>query len=232
MNSSINSCCMAVETRFWRRPKYSGSLRLDSLLVPQSRTMGRVFWGWIPAAAVYSASLPIWGLNMLEGREVAWTWSRGTYRDTDTVHTKITETENTRAISDDTDLGVGARPVTQHGADRLALLDGDVEGLGAGVEGRVLEADIANGRRIDKWHNFADIVHDETVEEVDVLFLQRGQVEVLVDGGRARLEHLHGTGALGLEALHGVGEEPGEVLGDALLGGKGEPYWNACIRIN
>lgn len=146
-----------------------------------------------------------------------------TYRDTNTVDAQVTETENAGAVGDDADLGVRAGPIPQHGADGLALLDGNVEGLGAGVDGGVLEADIANGRGIDEGHELADIVHDEAVEEVGVLVLKRGQVKVLVDGGLAGLDHLHGTGALGLEALHGVRDEAGEVLGDTLVGGEGEP---------
>lgn len=83
-----------------------------------------------------------------------------TYRDANTVDTEITKTKNTRAVSHNADLGVQARPVAQHGANGLALLDGDVQGLRAGVEGRVLEADVANGGRVDEGHELAHVVHE------------------------------------------------------------------------
>lgn len=44
---------------------------------------------------------------------------RTTYRDTDTVDAEITETEDTRAVSDDANLGILARPVSEHGANGL-----------------------------------------------------------------------------------------------------------------
>lgn len=148
-----------------------------------------------------------------------------TYRDADTVDTEITKTQDTRTVCNDADLWVLELPVLQHGPDRLALLDGDVKSLGAGVEGGVLQADIADGRCVDKGHKVADVVHEEAVEEVHVLVLDCGQVEVLVDVGLAAVNHLHGASALGLEALHGVGDEAGEVLADSLLRGERE----ACV---
>jgi hypothetical protein len=143
--------------------------------------------------------------------------NEGTYRDADTVDTKVTKTENTGTVSDDADLGVLARPVLEDSANGLALLDGDIESLGAGVDGGVLEADITNGRCVDEGHELADVVHDEAVEEVDILSLQAGQVQVLVDGGLAAVDHLHGSGALRLEALHDVRDEASQVLADTLL---------------
>lgn len=150
--------------------------------------------------------------------------SQFTYRDTDAIYAEITETENTGAIGDDANLGVGAGPVTEHGLDGAALLDGNVQGLGAGIQGRVLEADVADGGGIYEGHEVADVVHEEAVEEVDVLGLEIRQVEVLVNVGLAGLDHLHGADALGLEALHGVREQTGEVLGDTLFGGEGEAW--------
>ena len=117
-----------------------------------------------------------------------------------------------------------AGPVSEHGPDGLALLDRDIQGLGASVDARVLEADITNGGSVDEGHEVADVVDEEAVEEVGVGLLDGGEVEVLVDGSLAGVDHLHGSGALGLEALHGVGEETSEVLGGALLGSEGETW--------
>jgi hypothetical protein len=147
---------------------------------------------------------------------------QATYRDTDTVDAEITETEDTRTISDDANLGVLARPVSEHSANGLSLLDGDVQSLGASVDARVLQADITNCGSVNEGHELSDVVDEETVEEVGVLVLEGGQVKVLVDGGLAGLDHLHGSGALSVEALNGVGDEASEVLVGTLLGCESE----------
>ncbi|KAG7144875.1 hypothetical protein HYQ46_006384 [Verticillium longisporum] len=108
--------------------------------------------------------------------------TRLAYRNANAVNAKITQTENARAVGNDTNLRFGVGPIPQHGADRLALLDGDVEGLGACVEGGVLEADVANGGGVDKRHELADVVDEDAVEEVHVLALEAREVQVLVDG--------------------------------------------------
>jgi hypothetical protein len=149
---------------------------------------------------------------------------QSTYRDTNTVDAEITETENTRAISDDANLRILATPVSEHGTNGLSLLDGDVQSLRAGVDARVLQADITDCGGIDEGHELSDVVDEETVEEVGVLVLEGGQVKVLVDGGLAGLDHLHGSGALSVEALDGVGDETGEVLGSTLLGCESETW--------
>lgn len=95
-----------------------------------------------------------------------------TYRDTNTVDAQVTETQNSRTVSDDTDLGSLAGPIPEHCADGFALLDGDVEGFGAGVDARVLQADVTNGGSVDEGHEIADVVYEETVEEVGVLGLE------------------------------------------------------------
>lgn len=149
---------------------------------------------------------------------------RTTYRDTDTVDAEITETEDTRAVSDDANLGILARPVSEHGANGLSLLDGDIQSLGAGVDAGVLQADITDCGGVDEGHELADVVDEETVEEIGILVLESGQVKVLVDGSLAGLDHLHGTGALSVEALDGVGDETGEVLVGTLLGCESEAW--------
>lgn len=140
------------------------------------------------------------------------------YRNSDSVDTEITETKDTGTISHDANLRVLAGPVTQHGANRLALLDGDVQGFGAGVDARVLKADIADGGGIDEGHQFTDVVHEQTIKQVDVLVLDGGQVQILVDGSLTGVDHLHCAGALSLKTLHGVGKKASEVLGNTLLG--------------
>jgi hypothetical protein len=145
-----------------------------------------------------------------------------TYRDTDTVDAEITETQDARTVGDDADLRVLAGPVLQHGADGLALLDGDVQSLGAGVQGGVLQADVTDGGGVDERHELPDVIHQQAVEQVDVGVLEARQVHVLVDVGLACVDDAHGPGALGLKALHGVREEAGEVLADAFFGSEGE----------
>lgn len=148
--------------------------------------------------------------------------NESTYRNTDTIYTEITETEDARSVSDDTDFGVGTGPVAQHGANRATLLDGDVQSLRAGVEGGVLEADITDGGSIYERHEVADVVHEKAVKEVNVLALDARQVQVLVNVCLARVNHSHGAERLSLQGLHGMRDEAGEVLGDAFLGSEGE----------
>lgn len=94
------------------------------------------------------------------------------YRDTNAIYAEVTKTENAGAVSDDANLGVGAGPVTEHGLDGAALLDGNVQGLGARIEGGVLEADVANGGGIYERHELTDVVHEKAVEKVNVLGLE------------------------------------------------------------
>lgn len=140
------------------------------------------------------------------------------YRDTDTVDAEVTKTQDARAVRHYANLRVRVRPVAKHGADRFALLDRDVEGLGARVQGRVLQADVANRGRVHKRHEFPHVINEDAVKEVDVLVLEVRQIQVLVDIGRTAVDHLHGPSALRFEALHDVGNETGEVLGHSLFG--------------
>lgn len=96
----------------------------------------------------------------------------GAYGDADAVYAEITETEDTRAVGNDANLGVSAGPVTKHSLDGAALLDGNVQGLGASIQGGILQADVANGGCIYERHELTDVVHEEAVEEIDVLGLE------------------------------------------------------------
>ena len=146
----MNSCWTSMEGRFCLSPRYNGSFRFVSLSVPQSKTIGKVLEGWIPASSGVQSQLANLSshdyqhLSSHETRLRSVTLLECTYRNTNTVHAQVAETQNPRPISDDTDLGVGARPVSEHGANGSALLDGDVQGFGAGIDARVLQADVAN----------------------------------------------------------------------------------------
>ena len=87
-----------------------------------------------------------------------------------------------------------------------------------------MQADIANGWCVNQWHELLDIVDENAVEEVDVVGLEGGEVEVLVDRCRAGIYHLHGAGNLCGHGLHDMWNETGEVLDDALFRGEGAPY--------
>lgn len=92
-----------------------------------------------------------------------------------------------------------------------------------------MEAHITDGGRIYEGHEVTDVVHEQAVEEVNVLILKTRQVQVLVNVGLARLDHLHGAQGLGLERLHGMGQETSEVLGDTLLGSEGKACHDALV---
>lgn len=122
----------------------------------------------------------------------------------DSVESKVTETQNTRAVCHNADFGVGVGPVLQNGPDGLSLLDGNVQGLWASVQGRILQTDVTNGGCVDQGHQLLCVVHEKAVKQVDILVLHRGQVEVSVDIGLARADHSQSTLALCLQAFHGV----------------------------
>lgn len=113
------------------------------------------------------------------------------------------------------------RPIPQNRLDALALLDADIERLRLSIQCRILEADIADGRCVDQWHELLNIVDEHAVEEVDVVGFEGREVEVLVDGGGAGIYHLHCARDLRGHGFHDVGNEAGEVLGDAVFWGEG-----------
>lgn len=100
------------------------------------------------------------------------------------------------------------------------MLDGDVQRFGPSVQAGVLQTDVTDGGRVYQRHEVANIVHQEAVEQIGVLVLQAGKVEVLVDARLASLNHLHRSCALSLQAFHRVREETGEVLGNTLFRGE------------
>lgn len=151
-----------------------------------------------------------------------------TYGNSHAIYAKITETEDSGPIGDDTDLRVRICPIPQDGPYRLALLDGNVQGFWAGVEGRVLQAHVTNCGGVYQGHHLSRVVHEQAVEEVGILVLDGGKVEVLVDVRLARADHPQGTLALFGEVLHNMGHQAGKVLCDTLFWGERETCasWN------
>lgn len=145
-----------------------------------------------------------------------------TYRDADTVYAKVTKAENSRTVSHDTDIRGWIRPVAQHGPDGFPLLNGNVEGFRAGVQSRVLETHVANGWGVDQRHHLLGIVDEEAVEEIDVLVLDGGEVQIPVDVGLTRPHHLQSPVTLLVEILHNVWYQASEILGHTLLRAKGQ----------
>lgn len=160
--------------------------------------MGRVFSGWIPAAAVYSANFPI--CEDISIRAQANYYGEA-YRDPNAIDTKIAKTQDTRTICDDADRRLGIGPIAKYGGNGLALLDRDVQSLGARIQRRVLEAHISNRGRVYKGHHLSDIVDQEAVEEVNVLGFKSGEVEVFVDVCGSAIDHAQSSHALRLKAL-------------------------------
>lgn len=132
--------------------------------------------------------------------------------DSNTVKTKVTETQDTRAISDDADLRVWVGPVLEDGLDGLSLLNRDIQGLWAGVEGGVLQANITNSRRVNEGHHLLAVIHEQAVEEIGILLFDRRQVEVLVYIGLAGANHAKGTLTSLLKVLNLVRDQASEVL--------------------
>ena len=145
-----------------------------------------------------------------------------TYRNPHTVDAEIAKTEDAGPVRHDADFRAGVGPVAKNGPHALSLLNRDVERLWPGVQHRVLQADVANGGRVHQGHELPGIVDEKPVEEVDVLALERRQVQILVDVGLAGADHLEGALALRPRVFHDVRDQARQVLGDALLGGESE----------
>lgn len=97
------------------------------------------------------------------------------------------------------------------------MFDRDVQRFWPSVEGRVLEANVANGGSVDQWHHLLGMIHQEAVEEVDVLALDGRQVEIPVNVGLTGADHLERTLNLLLGVLHDVRNQSGQVLGHTLF---------------
>lgn len=145
-----------------------------------------------------------------------------TYRNANAIDAQIAQAQDARPICHDADLGIWIWPVLEDRLYRLALLDGDVERLGAGVESRILKTHVTNGGSVHQRHELLRIVDEQAVKEVGVLVLERRQIEIAVNVGLASPDHLERTLALLARVLHDVWDKTGEVLGDALLWGKRE----------
>lgn len=147
-----------------------------------------------------------------------------TYRNAHTVDSEVTETQDAGSVRDDADLRIGVGPIPEHGADRFPLLYRDVQGLGAGVEGRVLEADVTNGGGVDEGHHLPGVVDEEAEEKVDIVRLDVGEVQIFVDICLPGPDDLQGTLRLLIRTFHYMGEEPSQVLVHALLRREGETF--------
>jgi hypothetical protein len=145
-----------------------------------------------------------------------------TYRNADTIHAEVAQTENAGTVSDDADLGIRVGPIPENRPNGPPLLNRNVQSLRARVQRRVLEADVADGGGVHQGHQLLGIVDEQAVEQVDVLCLEVRQVQVLVDVCLARADHLQGALALTIGVLHDMGDEARQVLGDALLGSEGQ----------
>ena len=113
------------------------------------------------------------------------------------------------------------RPIPQNRLDALALLYANIQCLGLSVQRRILKTDIANGRRVDQWHELLHVVNEHAVEEVYVVGFEGREVQVFVDRSAAGIYHLHGAGDLCGHGFHDVRDQAGEVLGDAIFWGEG-----------
>ena len=140
-----------------------------------------------------------------------------TYWNANTIDTKVTQSKNSRAISNNTNTRIRMRPIPQNRLNALALLNANIQCLRLSIQRRILKTDIANGRCVDQWHELLDVVDEHAVEEVDVIGFEGREVQVLVDSGAAGVYHLHGARDLRGHGFHDVGDQAGEVLGDAVF---------------
>jgi len=96
-----------------------------------------------------------------------------TYRNSDSIHTEVAQSEDAGPIGHNANLGVRIWPIPEHGTNRAPLLDRDVQGLGPRVQRRILETYVTNGWRVDQGHHLLGVIDEQSVEEVVVLSLDR-----------------------------------------------------------
>lgn len=156
---------------------------------------------------MYSASLPIYaGVSAGTPTEAFEAHGLGrpgqaTYWNSNTIHTEITQSQNTGSVSYDGDRWIWVRPIPKNRGNRFALLDGNVEGFRVCVQGGILQADISNCWGVHEGHQLSNVVDHEAVEEVGVLLLEGGEVKVFVDVRSTAVDHPHGSLALRFQTL-------------------------------
>ena len=145
--SSTSGSTSSSLARFWRRPRYSGSLSLSSLFVPTSSTMGSVARGWMPPAATYSESLPAERISMSAKVQRRQNASSGrTNADAQAVPALVAEPEDARAVRDDGDARRTGRhgPVVDNAGDVALVGERDGQALGLAEDARELLARLAD----------------------------------------------------------------------------------------
>lgn len=135
-----------------------------------------------------------------------------TYRDTNTVYTQITQSQDSRSVRHHTDARLWVGPIPQNGRYALPLFYRDVQRLGSGVQSRVLQAHISNGRRVYQRHQRGYIINQQTVEEVGIRGFEGRQVHVFVDIRSSGVDHPHGSHTLRFQALHDMRDQARQVL--------------------
>jgi hypothetical protein len=124
-----------------------------------------------------------------------------TYWNPHTIHTEITQTENTRSVGHDTDGWFRVWPVSEDGRNGPSLLDGNVQCLGMCVQRGVLQAHVSNSWCVHQRHHLGYIVDHQAVEQVGIVLFKGGEVEVFVDIRTAAIDHSQGSLALGIQTL-------------------------------
>ena len=127
------------------------------------------------------------------------------YRNPHPVGAEVSQTENARAVGDDDDLAVRARPVPHHRAHLSAVFRREEHAARALECLREILADAADGRRVHERRDLADLVHQHAVEERLVPVVQVLQHQVLAQRVVGVLAHLPEEGVALLADLADVG---------------------------
>lgn len=114
-------------------------------------------------------------------------------RDTHSTETKVTKTEDTRSVSDDNDLGLvggieGGIVLGEDVAERVLVVDVDVETLRSGVDVGVLLASLTDGGGVDNGGKVDEVGLDNREEELGILATGAREETVLEQGSREGVE--------------------------------------------
>ncbi len=105
-------------------------------------------------------------------------------RDAHAVRAEVAQAEDPLAVGDDDDRGVAVRPVAQDALDAAAVVGADEQAARPLEDVAELLAGETHRRRVDDRQHLVRVVDDDPEEQRLVAVVQRGEVDVLVEGRR------------------------------------------------
>ena len=123
-------------------------------------------------------------------------------RDAHAERAEIAEAEDALAVGDDDHAHINDRPVAEDFGDAALVLDADEQAARAAEDGAILQAGLADGRRVDDGNHLLGVLLHEAVEERLVAILEGGEENVLLQRVGLAAEVAEGADELLLDRHH------------------------------